>query len=160
MTNVKNKLIAVASVGVLAIIGTLLSSPKVAAQGGGPTVTIGGPLPLPTTVPKTVLLADQVVSSTTLTSIGILDVSAYKEIRVVALSFGNPTTSNFLVLTNIVMDANHSVTLDQFSGISHSVLPFPSETKVYDIDAQKVEVIAATNGPGSSVRVQVYGRSN
>jgi hypothetical protein len=46
MQTFQRKLIAIAAVGTLAVIGSLMSSHRAEAA-GGPTVTIDGPLPLP-----------------------------------------------------------------------------------------------------------------
>jgi hypothetical protein len=50
MEKLRNKLIVLAAVAVLAAVGTLMTSHPAKAADGGPTVTIGGPLPLPVTV--------------------------------------------------------------------------------------------------------------
>jgi hypothetical protein len=49
MNRYKNHLIAVVVLSVLAIVGTIMNSHQAAAQDGGPTVTIGSPIPLPVT---------------------------------------------------------------------------------------------------------------
>jgi hypothetical protein len=53
MKRYKNHLIAAAVLSVLAVIGTIMNSRQVSAQ-GGPTVTIGSPIPLPVTGSTTV----------------------------------------------------------------------------------------------------------
>ena len=76
-----------------------------------------------------------------------------------AIAIGNPATLTFHVFTNILLDANLSVYLDDFIGTIHGANPSPSETKVYDIDAKNIQVSAGAIN-GGSVRVKVYGRSN
>jgi hypothetical protein len=50
MPTLRNKLIVLAAVGILAVVGSFMNSRSANAQGGaGPTVTIGAPLPLPVT---------------------------------------------------------------------------------------------------------------
>lgn len=54
MQNLRSKLIALAAVGILAAVGTLMNSKQAAAAASGPTVTIDGPFPLPVTGTATV----------------------------------------------------------------------------------------------------------
>ena len=49
MQKLRSKLFVLAVVGILAVVGTIISSRNAKAAGGGPTVTIGDPLPLPVT---------------------------------------------------------------------------------------------------------------
>src|SRR5215831_19236684 len=47
MYTLRNKLIVLAAVGILAVVGSLMNSRKANAQGGSLRVTIGAPLPVP-----------------------------------------------------------------------------------------------------------------
>jgi hypothetical protein len=49
MSTLRNKLILLAAVAILTVVGSLMNSRKANAQGGGPVVTIGAPLPVPVT---------------------------------------------------------------------------------------------------------------
>src|SRR5215467_9925895 len=46
----RNKLIVLAAVGILAVVGFLMNSRKANAQSGDLTVTIGAPLPVPVSI--------------------------------------------------------------------------------------------------------------
>src|SRR5262245_22896726 len=47
MSTLRNKLIVLVAMGILAVVGSLMKTPQANAQGGRPNVTIGAPLPLP-----------------------------------------------------------------------------------------------------------------
>lgn len=47
MQNIRSKGIAIAALATVVVCGTIMSSHQAAAAGGGPSVTIDGPLPLP-----------------------------------------------------------------------------------------------------------------
>jgi hypothetical protein len=47
VSKLKNTLMLVGAVGALGLVSSVLTSKPAVAQGGGPTVTIGNPLPLP-----------------------------------------------------------------------------------------------------------------
>src|SRR5437879_4580278 len=47
MQTLRNKLIAIAALAILAVIGSFMGGPSPVAAAGGPNVTIDGPLPLP-----------------------------------------------------------------------------------------------------------------
>ncbi len=97
MNRFKNHLIVAAVLGALALTGIVMNSRQAVAQGpSGPGhVTVEAPLPLPVTgpvtlsgpvdSPDTVLVLDQqvTVAGTSTPPVGPIDVSGFKEIRVV-----------------------------------------------------------------------------
>ena len=86
MRTLRNRLVVLAAVASLMIgIGSIMNLP-VAAQGGGPQITIQGPLPLPVDdSSQTVLIFDQVREvgpGGPGTLLGPIDVSSFRQIRV------------------------------------------------------------------------------
>ena len=170
MNRFKNHLIVAAVLGALALTGIVMNSRQAVAQGpSGPVhVTVEAPLPLPVTgpvtlsgpvdSPDTVLVLDQqvTVAGTSTPPVGPIDVSGFKEIRVVVYA---PFVAFGVGIQPLIINPNDQT---QEAVLDSLILPTGlGGIKVYDAIFKKMEFALITLSPGTvAVRLQVYGRNN
>lgn len=176
MHSLRNRVIVVAALAVLWIIGSLMDFRQASAQGpGGPTglnVNIAGPIPLPVSVSgsasvsgtvavsnlplpvqttaTTTVIADKTGSLAPNFVIGPLDTSALKTLRINVEAL--PLTCGGVCGQAIVY--SNDTEIDVFQIADH-----PAVSRVYELPGTKVTMFL--NGPfGGQVHVVVLGRSN